>query len=60
MLVEPPEINSDEKRSTLKDSKNNIRLIAEVAEMDEASPMPNSQKRINFSLKKLSFEKIET
>ncbi|CAD8173037.1 unnamed protein product [Paramecium pentaurelia] len=60
MFVEPPEINSDEKRSTNKDSKNNIRLIAEVAEMDEASPMPNSQKRINFSLKKLSFEKIET
>ncbi|CAD8074125.1 unnamed protein product [Paramecium primaurelia] len=60
MFVEPPEINSDEKRSTNKDSKNNIKLIAEVAEMDEASPMPNSQKRINFSLKKLSFEKIET
>ncbi|CAD8179246.1 unnamed protein product [Paramecium octaurelia] len=59
MFVEPPEINSDEKRSTNKDSKNNIKLIAEVAEMDEASPMPNSQKRINFSLKKLSFEKIE-
>ncbi|CAK84613.1 unnamed protein product (macronuclear) [Paramecium tetraurelia] len=59
MFVEPPEVNSDEKRSTHKDSKNNIKLIAEVAEMEEASPMPTSQKRINFSLKKLSFEKIE-
>lgn len=42
MFVEPPDINSDEKRSTNKDSKNNIKLIAEVAEMDETSPMPNS------------------
>ncbi|CAD8115280.1 unnamed protein product [Paramecium primaurelia] len=60
MYIEPPEINSVEKRSiNNKDSKNNTRLIAEVAEMDEASPMPNGQQRINFSLKKLSFEKIE-
>lgn len=41
MMVEPPEVNSDEKRSlNMKDSRKNIRVLAEVPEQDERSPLP--------------------
>jgi hypothetical protein len=49
MLVEPPEVFSDEKRSL---TRSNIKLIAEAPELDETSPMPSmSHGHLNFSLK---------